>query len=151
MSQPNREIRFTRAAQATTLWLAAATTASAAGAIALILAASARMASLASLWALALLAVAALAARLAVRCSRHAYLILTPIGIEIFPFFRPAHGLRVVAWSSIAAAESTDSRLTLHFNREMTSGIHLSLRPIPRRQRHLLATAVSARLANPPS
>ena len=49
------------------------------------------------------LALAAVVARVAVGLTRHAYLILTPLGIEIFPFFRPAEGMRLVMWQEVGS------------------------------------------------
>jgi hypothetical protein len=83
-------------------------------------------------WALAPLAAAACLARTALRLTHHAYLILTPLGIEILQFFRPAAGMQRVMWNELRDSE-TDSaltRLTLHRNPEKTSGIHLSPKPI---------------------
>ena len=100
-------------------------------------------------WALPPLALAVACARLAVGLTRHAYLILTPLGIEIFPFFRPAAGMRLVAWQEIAEAEvnADATLLTLHYDAARTSGIHLSLKPIRADRRALLAKAVNGRVA----
>jgi hypothetical protein len=97
-------------------------------------------------WGLLPLALAVGAARTAVRCSRHAYLILTPLGLEIFPFFRPAAGMQLVPWAQIAAAEIDDppTRLTLHFDAAKSAGIHLSLEPIHKPRRPLLARAITS-------
>ncbi len=86
--------------------------------------------------------------RLAINLTRHAYLILTPLGIEIFPFFRPAAGMTLVAWQEVAAAEvdAAITRLTLHYDAAKTSGIHLSLRPVRTDRRDLLAKAVIGRV-----
>lgn len=145
---PEQELRFTRAGQAVGFWLLAAVLAMAA----VTLAATAIYRDSNPLlphpaWALVPLALALLAARLALRLTRHAYLILTPLGIEIFPFFRPAAGLRLVVWQEVAAAEvnARMTVLTLHHDAAKTSGIHLSLKPIRAERRALLATAVIGR------
>lgn len=91
---------------------------------------------------------AACAFFLASRLAKHAYLILTPIGLEIFPFFRPAKGMQMIFWQEIRAAE-IDGRgkwLTLHFNEERTAGMHLSLSPVRKKLRDLLAKAVLGRV-----
>lgn len=102
-------------------------------------------------WAILPIALSALCIRFAVRLTRHAYLILTPLGIEIFPFFRPSHGMRLVTWQEIQAAEvdGTFQRLTLHHDPEKSSGIHLSLAPIRQDRRSLLAKAVIGRVSPP--
>lgn len=149
IQSPEQELRFTRSGQAAGFWLAAAILAAAA----VTLAATSYYRGVNThlphpAWALAPLAAAIAAARLAWRLTRHAYLILTPIGIEIFPFLRPAAGMNLVAWQEIESME-TDAggkRLTLHHNAAKTSGIHLSLRPIRADRRDLLVKAVEGRL-----
>ena len=149
VQSPGKELRFTRSGQAVAFWMAAAVAAMAA---IILFAVSFHRAENPALphpaWALAPLAAAAGMARMAWRLTKHAYLILTPLGIEIFPFFRPAAGMQLVAWSEIADSETNASLtlLTLHHNAEKTSGIHLSLRPIRADRRHLLASAVRERL-----
>ena len=151
VAQPHQELRFTRAGQAAGFWIAAA---AAAGAVVTLLVASLCRGENPRLphpaWALVPLAASFLCARVALRCTRKAYLILTPLGVEIFPFFRPAAGLRLIAWPEIAAVETDPARrrLTLHFNREKTAGVHLSLRPVPPARRDLLLAALQGRIAS---
>lgn len=145
---PEKELRFTRAGQAAVFWIAAAVLAAAA--LTLIATSIYRDINPAlphPLWCLVPFALCILAARFAVRLTRHAYLILTPLGIEIFPFFRPAAGMNLISWQEIHSAEVDGNfhRLTLHHNAEKTSGVHLSLRPIEAARRPLLAKAVIAR------
>jgi hypothetical protein len=103
-------------------------------------------------WGLVPLALAAGLIRLAWRCTKHAYLLLSPVGVEVFPLVRPEAGMQVIPWQQIHSAEVDKSRLTLHFNPEKSSGIHLSLSPIARDRRELLATAIRGRLvSHPPS
>jgi hypothetical protein len=149
VQSPEKELRFTRSGQAAAFWLLAAVLA----AIAVTLLATAIYRDINPLlphpaWALLPLALAILIARLALRLTRHAYLILTPLGIEIFPFFRPTHSMRLVTWQEIAKAEVNErlTRLTLHHNAEKNSGIHLSLTPIRADRRPLLAKAVIGRI-----
>ena len=149
IQSPEQELRFTRSGQAAVFWLAAAILAAAAVTLA---ATSVYRGVNPHLphpaWSLAPLAAAIAAARLAWRLTRHAYLILTPVGIEIFPFLRPAAGMNLVAWQEIAAMETNASgkRLTLHYNAGKTSGIHLSLLPIRADRRALLLKALEGRL-----
>lgn len=152
VQSPEKELRFTRAGQAAGFWVAAAVLV----AISVTLAASAIYRDINPTlphpwWALPPLVLAGVFARLAVRLTRHAYLILTPLGIEVFPFFRPATGMRLVLWQEVSAAEVDENftRLTLHHDAEKTSGIHLSLVPIRRDRRSLLAKAVIGRVSPP--
>lgn len=148
IQEPEKELRFTRSGQAVPFWILAAVFAAAALTL---LATSAYRDINPHLphpaWALAPLGIAALAARLAIRLTRHAYLILTPLGIEIFPFFRPAAGMRLVTWQEIHSAELDHAlaRLTLHHDAARSSGIHLSLKPVRADRRPLLARAILSR------
>ena len=145
---PEKELRFTRSNQAVVFWLAT----SFFGTVAIILAVTAFYRETNPLlphpgWSLAPLAVAIILARLAWRLTRHAYLILTPLGIEIFPFLRPEQDMTMISWHEINAAEvnAAHIRLTLHRDAAKTSGIHLSLRPIRAYRRELLIKAVAGR------
>lgn len=149
IQSPEKELRFTRSGQAVIFWLGAAFFT----AVAVTLAATSLYRGINpqlphALWALAPLAAALVSARLALRLTRRAYVILTPLGIEIFPFFRPAEGMRLVVWQEVDAAEvnTEQTRLTLHHDSEKTSGIHLSLRPIRADRRALLVMAVQGRM-----
>lgn len=83
--------------------------------------------------------------RIGLRCTRHAYLILSPLGVEIFPFWKPEKNLQILYWSEVADAEvsSDTNELILHFTEEKKSGVVVSLKPIPAARRHLLARAVT--------
>jgi len=82
--------------------------------------------------------------RLGLRCTRHAYIILSPLGVEIFPFIKPEKNLQILYWGEVADAEfsANAKQLILHFNEEKKSGVVVSLNPIPPRRRHLLEEAV---------
>lgn len=151
VAAPEKELRFTRSGQAVWFWLGAMLGVAVAAVI--LISASGRLTEpdrIHAAWAVLPLLLAWFSARLALRLTRHAYLILTPLGIEIFPFFRPADGMRMVGWGEIADVETDGKlvRLTLHFNAERTSGIHLSLRPVREGIRPLLIKAVSGRVKN---
>lgn len=152
VAEPHKEIRFTRAAQAVPFWIGAALCA--ALTILLLSLATQRASNPAlphPLWALIPLSLAYLFARTALHCTRHAYLILSPIGIEIFPLIRPAKNMRVIPWAQIDSFESSTHLLTLHFDSDQSSGIHLSLSPIPPTRRDLLIQALQGRLKSPTS
>lgn len=145
---PEKELRFTRSGQAAVFWVASAVFMAVAvtlGATSLYRDVNPQLPH--PVWSVLPLLLAAASAWLAVHLTRHAYLILTPLGIEIFPFFRPANGMRLVLWQEVSAAEvNADATfLTLHHDAEKTSGIHLSLRPVRADRRDLLAKAVIGR------
>ncbi|MES2441070.1 MAG: hypothetical protein V4584_18550 [Verrucomicrobiota bacterium] len=150
IQSPEKELRFTRSGQASLFWVGAAVLAM----VGITMLATAVYRDINPeiphpAWALVPLASAIFLARTAISMTRHAYLILTPLGIEIFPFFRPAHGMRLVTWQEVDHAEvdGKTSRLTLHHDAGKTSGIHLSLTPIRADRRTLLAKAVIGRLS----
>ncbi|MGJ8643232.1 MAG: hypothetical protein ACSHX9_07480 [Luteolibacter sp.] len=99
-------------------------------------------------WAVPCFVVAAAVFRLALRLAKHAYVLLTPMGVEIFPFFKPAENMQVVMWSEIKGVDVDEGlrQLTLHFNEEKTAGMHLTLAPIRGKLRELLIKALKGRL-----
>jgi hypothetical protein len=142
-----KEIRFTRAGQAAPLWIAAATCLTATLALLFIRwVPDSDGLGPPAVWALLPAALTWILAKLAIHCTRHAYLILTPLGLEILPLWKPAARMQLIAWQQIHALDCTDSRLTLHFNREKSSGVHLTLRPLRHGQRALLKAALAGRL-----
>ncbi len=149
VAEPQKELRFTRSGQAVGFCLAGAVLCGVA--VTLIATAVYRPENPElphPAWAVPCLVLAVCAFIMASRLTKHAYLILTPMGLEIFPFFRPAKGMQVVFWQEISAAE-IDARgkwLTLHFNDEHTAGMHLSLSPVRKKLRDLLAKAVLGRV-----
>jgi hypothetical protein len=150
IQSPEKELRFTRSGQAGLFWMVAAVSAT----VGITMLATSIYRDINPdlphpAWAAVPLVLALVMARVAVWLTRHAYLILTPLGIEIFPFFRPAAGMRLVTWQEIHQAEVDGkfTRLTLHHDPEKTSGIHLSLTPIRADRRSLLAKAVLGRLS----
>lgn len=147
--EPEKELRFTRAGQARGFWILAAVLAG----MSFTLAATSVYRDVNpelphAAWALLPLAASLAFIRLALRLTRHAYVILTPLGIEVFPFFRPASGMNVIFWQEIHEAEvDADHRvLTLHHNAGRTSGVRLTLRPIHPDRRDLIVKAVLGRL-----
>tara|TARA_B100000614_G_scaffold88094_1_gene79570 strand:- start:109 stop:345 length:237 start_codon:yes stop_codon:yes gene_type:complete len=73
---------------------------------------------------------------------------MTPIGIEIFPFFKPQDNLRVIYWSEISRVEIDElNRLRICLSGNPSSGIIASLKPLLPRQRDLLAEAIGGRMS----
>lgn len=147
ISEPHKELRFTRSAQASHFSLLAAICGGASATI-LILSLLLDEFLLSSWWSLAPLPAAFIFFRLSLHCIRHAYLILTPLGIEVFPFFKPRKNLQVLYWSQISDAEVVrNKQLVIHLNREKTSGIVASLTPLHPVYRELLEHAIAGRMA----
>ena len=147
VAEPHKELRFTRSAQARTFFLLGAALLT----LAIFLLAGSFTTGLEfPLWwaALPVLPAAPLFF-LAYRCVRHAYLILSPLGIEIFPFVNPRAKLQVLYWSEIDHAEISDDlrTLTIHYNTERSAGIKATLSPLLSAKRHLLQRAIEGRMA----
>lgn len=144
MNAPEKELRFTRARQAVVFWVG--------GVILTLTAAGLGILAWWQLkhpppWWLALvpLALAGGAFALAWRLTRHAYLLLSPVGVEIFPFWKPVDHFQLLPWGTIAAAEfSGDGRwLSLTLAGYEDAKVILTLDPIPAPARVLLHKAVS--------
>jgi hypothetical protein len=149
VAEPHKELRFTRARQAVPFWIAASMCLAATLALSVIGTYRHENPDLPHpLWALLPATLAVLLIRIALRCTRHAYIILSPLGVEIFPFFQPAKNMQLVPWAQITDAEAGDHFITLHFDADQQSGIHLALDPIPPKARPLLQKALLGRLAN---
>ncbi|MFK7851756.1 MAG: hypothetical protein AB8D78_12335 [Akkermansiaceae bacterium] len=150
VANPEKELRFTRSGQAVQFCILGAVLIG----IAVTLAATGYYREINPLlphpaWAIPFLVLGGGCFWLSVHLAKHAYLILSPLGVEIFPFFRPKKGMQVVMWQEIVDAEIDEekNRMTLHFNPEKTSGLHLSMRPVSRKLRSLLAKAVLGRVS----
>ena len=83
--------------------------------------------------------------RLAIHCIRHAYILLTPLGVEVFPFFKPQKNLQIIFWQEIDHFDLTTALLTLHSSSDKTSGTVLTLKPLAAAQISLLRKAIEAR------
>lgn len=149
IESPEKELRFTRARQSIVFWIMGALF----GVAGITLMVTTYYRDINPdlphpLWALPPLVVSWLLFRWSMRLTRHAYLILTPLGLEIFPLWKPAKTMRVVYWAEMDSVEFDDAMttMTVHQNAEKTSGFHVSLRPVAVPQRAMLAKAMKARL-----
>jgi hypothetical protein len=88
---------------------------------------------------------------LALYCTSHAYIILSPVGIEIFPFWFPTENFRLVPWTQVAHARAENGNLIIDFPPLGSGGgIILSLSPLRPRQRELLWHVIERRLGEAP-
>ena len=151
VESPEKELRFTRSQQALPYWLAGAVFAMASVTLAVTSFYRGENPEIPHpLWVLVPLGMSVLVLRWAFYLTKHAYVILTPLGLEIFPLWKPEKSMRLVFWHEIAAVEFDDSLsvMTLHHDAEQSSGIHLALRPIPKPHRSLLARAMRHRVGD---
>lgn len=150
VAEPEKELRFTRAAQAPLFYVITAIAVAAAIGILILSTQKWGMSPppMQKWWWLIIpdLFIGWWFFRLALRCSQHAYLILTPLGVEIFPFFKAHKNLQVIYWTQIVEAEVSSQKLTLHFSEQKNSGVVVSLRPILPKQRELLKKAIDGRM-----
>lgn len=154
---PEKELRFTRSHQAVLFWGLA--TVFACASAALFLAASEYLNPLEArvrivnspLWGFLPLFPSLFFAWVAAHLTRHAFLILTPLGIEIFPFWKPKQNLQVLYWAEIKHAEVTADAdlLVIHLAGEGDSRVIISLAPIKLERRLLLKRAIEGRMATP--
>ena len=143
MKSPEKELRFTRSHQAVHFC--------ALGLVLLLCAGGLAVLSWWQLkhppswwWSVLPLLAACGAFALAWRLTRHAYLLLSPVGVEIFPFWKPVDHFQLLPWSTIAEAEfSGDGRwLTLTLGGYEDVKVILTLDPIKPAARPLLKKAI---------
>jgi hypothetical protein len=79
-------------------------------------------------------------------CTRHAFLILSPVGIELFPLIKPAKNFRLFNWAQFHEAEIREKKLYLHSKAERTGGAVISLSPLTSDARTLLTRAIEGRM-----
>ncbi len=146
VAEPHKELRFTRAAQAQTFWVIGAIL----GALGLLLLVTWFMGHPAFRFWMPVPAftLAIIFIRFALKLTRHAYVILTPLGVEIFPLRKPETNIHLLYWTELQEAEFNEdlTLMKLHRDKAKTSGVILSLKPILQDQRRFLKKAIEARL-----
>ena len=88
----------------------------------------------------------------AMHLTQHAFIILTPLGIELFPFWFPKKNLQVIYWAEVTHAEIDEDcrQLAIHCGEEDgSSKIFVSLDPIRKDRRPLLKRAIEGRMCTP--
>jgi len=151
LERPQEELRFTRAAQGARWMLAGAVFFCASGALVWLrfvpwhADGTAALPGLSFPWIAAPLLPALFCWWVGVYCISHACLILSPVGVEIFPLLFPERGLRVVMWQEIRDARIEHGRLWLDL--EEGRGVVVSLRPIRPARLELLWHAIEGRMA----
>ena len=154
ISDPHKELRFTRSRQALTF----ATLAVLLICVAILLwikatpmlgnAAGEEPALGSYLWGLIPLVPALWCIWVAAHCARHAFIILTPLGVELFPFWFPSKNMQVVYWSEISNASVDDDLKSMVLDLDGGSKIFVALAPIAKTQRPLLKRALEGRMVD---
>ena len=151
IGSPEKELRFTRSRQATPFWMAGLFFLVVAGGLA---AASTTFFSPPSghrivengWWALLPLTIGIACLWAAVHLTRHAYIILTPIGIELFPLIFPSKNLNVVYWPEVEGISFDEGRTQMVIDVAGGSKIFLTLAPIRKDRLELLSVAAERRM-----
>lgn len=84
--------------------------------------------------------------RMTILCARHAYILLTPLGIEILPLYNPGKRMRAVFWPELKAADVKSGKLMLALDTEPSENIQLSLFPLSKKQQSMLIYAIQGTL-----
>lgn len=147
-TSPEKELRFTRSHQANGFAVVAAVALAATVTLGINQwqASADGMAPWVAWWwmvPLALVATACIWA--AVFLTVHAYILLTPLGIEVFPFWRPTKNFRIIHWSEIAGIRVNDPDNHVTIDLGTGGGAVISLAPITQRSRQLLVRALTGR------
>ncbi len=80
-----------------------------------------------------------------VHLAKHAYIIFSPVGIELFPFFFPSKHMQVLYWSEVAGIDlAPDERLLeITLAGEPESKVFVTAAPLSRHSRSLLVKTVA--------
>lgn len=81
---------------------------------------------------------------LAGRLARQPFLVFSPVGLEIYPLWRPEDHSQLVAWTEVArmSVQEKPERLVLDFAEVKDAGIVIHAAPIARSVRPLLRRTV---------
>jgi hypothetical protein len=80
----------------------------------------------------------------AFRLVRQPLLILTPVGLEVYPFVRPERNMQLILWAEIDSLELDSRRhwLVITLANAADRKVFVSLRPLTRSARVLLERAI---------
>lgn len=147
-SEPHHELRFTRAHQAVHFAVLAVVGLAVCLGLGLLVWSpwDAAGGPLLRPWWLVLLPLPVVGAALwaMVWCATHAYILLSPAGVEVFPLLFPGRGFRLVPWGTITGLRTDRRNVVL----DLTGGggVVLGLAPVRPSARPLLVTALQRRL-----
>lgn len=75
---------------------------------------------------------------------RHAYIVFTPLGLELYPFFKPKTNMQLLFWSEIEALSLSEDKRALEIALPNERKIFVSLSPMREESRLLLLSTVAA-------
>ena len=93
-----------------------------------------------------LITMAVLFILVAIHCTQHALIILSPLGLELFPFWFPVKNFRMLYWSEINDAKINKEMNLLSIDCNNGSKIFISIKPIPTNIRSYLKAAIEGRM-----
>ena len=150
ITEPEKELRFTRARQALTFILLGGAFLCVASWIwisdALVNDSSDSVDLLRIIITLILFSLSLICIWVAVNCVRHAFIILTPLGIELFPFWFPSKNLQVIYWTEIDNALVTEDMKTLQIQCQGGAKVFVALAPITVDRLPYLKRAIEGRM-----
>ena len=145
VANPEKEIRFTRSGQARLFAILGAISLGAAFTF-IAPALYGHDSPVHALWTIPPLLIAGGLFWLAFHCGRHAFMILSPVGIELFPLIRPTQNYRLWSWAEFHHAEIKAKRLYLHHDELKQSGAVISLAPLTASSLALFTRAIEGRM-----
>lgn len=79
------------------------------------------------------------------RLAKHAFLLFTPLGIELFPFWRPSKNLQVFYWSEVEEIDLQEGGRFLHLvlKSEGDCQVFIATDPLNKASRALLERTVT--------
>lgn len=151
VSEPDKEIRFTRSRQAIALLLvfSISTVILIIGVTFSLLPEPYGNKELIRFWYILppLIALSYFSLRLALHCIKHAYLIFTPMGLEILPLRHPEKNLNLIYWHQINTFDVNKNAIVLHYNTQKTAGTVISLKPIHRKYHSFINKSLTRRVS----
>ena len=95
-------------------------------------------------WALTTLPFIAASTWWGIHLAKHAYMIFSPVGIELFPFFFPSKNMEVFYWSEIGhvSFEANQGLLEISLAGEAERKVFVTTTPLNRASRALLAKTI---------
>ena len=152
IKEPEKELRFTRSRQAITFVVAGFSSLCIIGflwfKVYFNVLETAQTGSLVFpiLISIALLILGTLFFWVAIHCTQHAMIILSPLGLELFPFWFPVKNFRMLYWSEIDNAKISQNMKLLTIDCNNGSKLFISLTPISFSHRQYLKVAIDGRL-----
>ena len=84
---------------------------------------------------------------LGLHLAKHAYMIFSPVGIEVFPFYKPSDNMQVLYWSEVLDVDLTDDgkmlEVTLLGEGEHRPKVIITTAPLSPNSRKLMTKTIA--------